>query len=138
MLTARWERTSRIPDVGQLAVVLGLLISLAYVLLRHYSGPVLASCPWKAALGFPCTFCGTTTTVALLLTGQPGPALACNPLVALLYSIWLGAALVVLLRVASGLRLRIQLARPVQVVLLVLFLAALAGNWIYVGVSLGS
>ena len=38
------------------------------------------TCPFLAATGHPCPFCGLTTAMALTLRGEPGAALAAHPL----------------------------------------------------------
>jgi hypothetical protein len=38
------------------------------------------TCPFRAATGHPCPFCGLTTSMALTLRGEPGAALAAHPL----------------------------------------------------------
>jgi Protein of unknown function (DUF2752) len=37
-------------------------------------------CPLRTLTGVPCPFCGTTTSVEATLHGDPGAALAANPL----------------------------------------------------------
>jgi len=125
-------KTGRRPDVATVAFGAGLLGSILYGVARYFDfGPQLA-CPWREGFGVRCPGCGTTAMLGHMLAGEPGAALAANPLFALIYLTMALFAINGLVGLVSGRSLRLTLSRRQQLVGSVLFLSALGANWIYV------
>jgi hypothetical protein len=89
-------------------------------------------CTFKAITGFPCLSCGTTRALALLAGGDPGGALAMNP-VATLVAVGLGILAVLDLGACflRGCALRLTASpRAAKALRIVIPLVAVA-NWGY-------
>jgi hypothetical protein len=122
----------RRPGTAALVIGAGLAASALYAVARYFDfGPALA-CPWAAGVGVRCPGCGTTAMLGHLLHGQPGAALAANPLFAALYLTGTLIVLNGLVGLVLGRSLALRLSSTQQWIGLVLFLAALAINWAYV------
>ncbi len=128
----RWERVSRVPRPPVWSVVLvgcWLLLVLAGVLLQQRGAPALETCLLHRVSNRPCPTCGSTRVVLALGQGAWLAALRCNPMVALglaLGAVWLG------IRLSLGRALQVDLSHRERSVGLVLGLAALVANWLWV------
>jgi hypothetical protein len=106
----------------------GLLV-LGGVLLEARGGPALETCLFHRFSGHPCPTCGGTRVVLAFVRGDWAGALRLNPLVAL----GLGAAgLGLLVRLASGRALRLDLSLRERGALLAAGVMLLLANWIWV------
>ena len=106
-----------------------LLLILAGVLLEQRGGPALETCLLHRLSGQPCPTCGSTRVVQALGQGAWLVALRCNPMVALglpLSALWLGV------RLSLGKALKVDLCRQERNLVLILGLAALVANWVWV------
>lgn len=117
---------------GALAALLGLVL-LAEVVIR-FQLPVPA-CPLRATTGVPCPFCGSTRAFAALAHLDFATALRLNPFVSLAASAAAAGWLWAMRRGAavSGGPSFDWLARPLGRWLLA---CALAGNWLYLWLTL--
>lgn len=127
----RWERARRLPPWPRWAVGVGLfwvgLSGLATLVARSAGYPGTL-CWFKAVTGVPCPTCGLGRGVQHLAAGDPGGALALNPL---LFAVLAGAAVLLVVRAITGLSLRLEIPAGLRTRGLLLALGALALNWIY-------
>ncbi len=118
--------------ISSISVSLGVIVCLAYAVLRNLDAIPGFRCPWQALLGIPCPFCGTTTTLRHLLAANPYFAFKVNPLIALLAIAGVLLALNEIASLAIGRRLTIGMSRVQGWWITGVFLAMIALNWIYV------
>jgi len=103
------------------------LVLLAYWL-RVATGEEVVICMFRRLTGVPCATCGGTRATMALARGELDVAWAFNPLVTVLL---VTLPLLALWRATFG-RRRSPLGRKGQRVVIVVLLAALAINWVYV------
>lgn len=97
-------------DHERLWLLVGLGAVAAAALALHGIGLPPVVCPFRAATGVPCPTCGSTRAVAALLAGQPGAALAWNPLLVGAAGAWVVFALYAAWVILTGRpRLRVRL-----------------------------
>jgi hypothetical protein len=127
-----WERASRWPRIpGWAAVVVGVYLLLVLGLqvvsaLRGAEAPF--TCHFRLLTGHPCPTCGTTRMVLALAQGRLAWAWQCNPLMFLLLTVGL---LLLGVRVVFRRRLVWPAAARHRGLLIILGVAALLLNWLY-------
>ena len=85
-------------------------------------------CAFRGLSGRPCPTCGMTRGVLSMLRGQIVAGWACNPLMFTLLGV---AAAVVLMRVAFGRKLELQMSRRQRRIAWALFIVLALLNWAY-------
>lgn len=109
-----------------------MVVLVAWLSVR--TGEVIDACPFHRITGEPCPTCGTTRAVlAIVLEGDYLGALAYNPGMTILLTV---ACVLLGIRLATGYTLRLRVGRRGRVVIWGLALVVLAGNWIYVLMTL--
>jgi hypothetical protein len=121
----------RRPGFAAIAVFAGVLVSVAYAALRLFAAIPPLPCFWRELLGLRCPGCGTTTALQHLMSGRLGDAFATNPLMSGLYLAGALLCLNALAGLATGRRLDAALSRAEAWAAAALFVAATAGNWVY-------
>jgi hypothetical protein len=124
--TTRWPAWALWPVVGG-SVWLSLIGAFRFLYPVRSAGVVL--CPLKRMSGVPCPTCGATRSVLSLLNGNPGGAIAYNPL------FFAGTMLlfaVVLIRLVLARKVRIHVSRTERLGIWVLLTVFVLSNWAYV------
>jgi ABC-type maltose transport system permease subunit len=126
MRTTRWPK---IPWWAIAVVAVWLSLVAGAVQLSHQHGRVITLCPMKRLTGLPCPTCGSTRAGLAMLTGEPLQAWLWNPLVV---SVGAVAAVVLLVRLATGCTLRLNFTRRDWRIATAALIIAVLANWAYV------
>jgi hypothetical protein len=133
-MTLGWQpvpRSARVLAAGMVAASAGLVWTVHQ--LPVVEGLVLGHpsfCAMKVLFGIPCVACRGTRAVFALAHGDAAGAVQFNPLGTLLVASCLGLAVSAL--ITGRIPALREIARPWQVFLWCLLLAAVLGNWAYV------
>jgi hypothetical protein len=128
----RLVRAPRIPSLPTGAVVALAAVAGVVVLneligwWRGTGGAVL--CAFRVATGAPCPGCGGTRAILAMLRGDFAGAVRLNPLV---FVVAAAAAVVLVLRLALGLKPVAHLSRRGRWAAVVTILIAVLANWVY-------
>ena len=136
-MKVRWTRAARRPPWPWWAVAaVGLWVALGAtaVYLSRQTGVEVVLCPFRLLTGLPCPTCGLTRGALALLAGKPLRAWTFNPLLFTAIAIWL---LLLLVRVAFGRAVRLDLPRRQRRTAWVALVVLIAVNWAYLFVYVG-
>ncbi len=112
-----------------LAVVVGVILLHAFPPARDYLSNRGSVCTMKNVTGIPCLACRGTRAALCLSQGQIGRAFWFNPLLSL---VGLGLLGIMISVVSTGWWPELECKGPGQKLAIVVFVAVLLGNWIYV------
>jgi hypothetical protein len=131
-MTFKLQRVSRRPDWPRQAVIVtGVWLALVAgaTLWGACTHRDICLCAFRGATGLPCPGCGGTRATVSLLRGDVVGALAWNPLVTVVVCF---LAMSLLLRLAAGRKVEINLGRRHNAIVLAGAIVLLAANWVYV------
>jgi hypothetical protein len=122
------SRLPRVPLWALLVVAAWSSVIVASVIAQRWAGTDVSLCAFKQATGLPCPSCGSTRAAESLLRGHPVRAWLYNPLVVTAGAV---AAAVLSVRLASARAVKLDLSRREVHVALIVLIALVMANWIY-------